>query len=363
MARICFVCISLRAGGTERVVTRLANAFCEDHSVSIVIVNDGDPFYYLDGRVELHRGAARASNCSDWRRALFFLRHLRGTTKRIRPDVILSFGELISPLARLATLGSGARFVAFNRESPMKSLRGRAGILNPLIYPLANAVVTQTELAKQLLKRRYRFTRFAVIPNPVEVPAKVPPVGMRSRRIVSVGYLGGEKNQQALLRAFASSADRNEWKLDIVGDGPERTTLVELARSLGIAQRVDFLGERKNVSELLSDSRIFAFTSLSEGFPNALSEALAHGCACIAFDCVAGPADLIQDDRNGILIPSGDQEAYCAGLQSLMRDESQQSKYGESARLEIQRYSKDTVFQRYAELALEGIEDRRQCDS
>ena len=363
MARICFVCISMRAGGTERVVSLLANELCKNHIVSIVTVNDSDPFYDLDQRIDLYRGAVRASNFSRLRRALVVLRHLRASIKKIRPDVILSFGELISPLSRVATLGTGARFLAFNRESPMRSLRGRAGIINPLVYPLADGVVTQTELAEQLLQRRYRFTRFSVIPNPVDIPADVPPVETRSRRIISVGYLGGEKNQQALLKAFASTRLRNAWKLQIVGEGPDGARLVELSKSLGIADRVEFLGERKDVPELLSDSRIFAFTSLSEGFPNALAEALAYGCACIAFDCVAGPSDLIRNDHNGILISPDDQDGYCAGLQSLMCNEFQQGKYGDSARREIRRYSKDSVIQRYTELALDGIEDRRQCDS
>lgn len=363
MARICFVCISLRAGGTERVVSLLANELCKDHVVSIVTVNHGDPFYGLDQRIDLYRGAARASDFSRLRRGLSVLRHLRASIKKIRPHVILSFGELISPLARLATLGTGAKFLAFNRESPMRSLRGRAGIINPLIYPLADGVVTQTALAKQLLYRRYRFSRLYVIPNPVQVPVDAPPIDTRCRRIVNVGYLGGEKNQQALLIAFAASCDRDEWKLEFIGKGPDRARLAELSKSLGIADRVEFLGERKDVPELLSDSRIFAFTSLSEGFPNALAEALANGCACIAFDCVAGPSDLIRNDHNGILIPPDDQDGYCAGLQSLMQNESLQRRYAESGRRDILRFSRDSIFQRYAELALDGIDDRPLCDS
>ena len=352
MARICFVCISLRAGGTERVVTRLANAFCRDHEVSIVITHEGPSFYKLDPQVNLYPNRQRQVGQAKWRRGLNMMRHIRSATRQVQPEVILSFGELISPIARIATLGSGARFTIFNRESPLRSLRGRAGIVNPLTYPLANCVVTQTEKARSLLQPRYRLSRFQVIPNPVEIPQAVPPIDFRRKRIVSVGYLGGEKNQQALLRAFAQSSCRNSWEVAIIGDGPERDMLKELSRVLGIHNQVEFLGERKDVPALLKESRIFAFTSLSEGFPNALSEGLAHGCACIAFDCIAGPSELITHDFNGLLIPAGDQNAYSRALQALMREENMQRRFSKNARNDIKRFSTDEVFQQYARLVL-----------
>lgn len=352
MARICFVCISLRAGGTERVVTRLANDFCRDHEISIVIAHEGPSFYELEPKVTLYPNKQRQVGQTKWRRALNMMRHIRSATRQIQPEVILSFGELISPIARIATLGSGARFLIFNRESPLRSLRGRAGVVNPLTYPLADCVVTQTEKAKCLLQPRYRFSRFQVIPNPVEIPQDVPPINSRPKRIISVGYLGGEKNQQALLHAFSQSSSHRSWEVTIVGDGPDRDLLKELSRELGIHNQVEFLGERKDVATLLRESRIFAFTSLSEGFPNALSEGLSHGCACIAFDCVAGPSELITQDSNGLLVPAGDQNAYSEALEALMNDENMQGCFSTKARQQIRRFSMDEVFQEYVRLAL-----------
>ena len=324
-----------------------------------MIVQDGDSFYELDERVELHRFSGSTSHLPKWRRALSIMRHLSATIRSIQPDVTLSFGELVSPLARVATIGSGTRFLIFNRESPLRSLNGRAGVINPLTYPLADTVVTQTELAKNILARRYRFTRFQVIPNPVEIPTSIAPIETRARTIISVGYLGGQKNQQALLKAFAASRHRDQWKLEIVGDGPDRPRLIEMSKDLSISDRVEFLGERKDVPERLADARIFAFTSLAEGFPNALSEALAHGCACIAFDCISGPSELIQNDCNGLLLSPDDEDGYAAALETLMGDEELQQRYSASARVEIGRFSKSAIFQCFAELALDGAQGSR----
>lgn len=368
VAKICFVCISLRAGGTERVVTRLANAFAKYHKISIVIAHDSQPFYELDERVGLFRHTSGSSNIPKWRRALSIMTHLRTTIRSVDPDIILSFGEAISPLTRIATIGCRSKLVIFNRESPLRSLRGRAGVINPLLYPFANAVVTQTGQAKRFLRQRYRFTRFEVIPNPVAIPSRVAAIETRPRTVISVGFLGGAKNQRTLLKAFASSSQVDQWKLLIVGAGPDRSSLIDLSKGLGIRDRVEFLGERKDIAPLLSRSRIFAFSSLSEGFPNALSEALAHGCACIAFDCVTGPSELIQNNRNGLLSALGDEEGYSAALEKLMCDESLQQRYSIAARKDIERFSENRVLKQFDRLITQILSpDQRRgsepCDS
>jgi len=347
--KICFVCISLRGGGTERIVTRLANHFSDDFDVHIVIVHDYESFYPLKSSVTLHRphrGRARSRSF----RALSMLRHISATVRRIEPGIILSFGELISPIARIATIGSGARFIVFNRESPIRSLRGHAGIVNPLVYPLADLVVTQTAQAKSLLQKRYRFSKFGVVPNPIKVQSDVSGLSERPKTVISVGYLGGDKNQQDLLQAFAASVHRHDWKLSIVGDGPDRSRLVSLAVSLQLDDRVEFLGERNDVPRLLSEARIFAFTSLSEGFPNALSEGLSNGCACISYDCVTGPSELIANDVSGLLVEAGNLRKYSAELERLMGDETLQDRLSCAGRNSIQRFSSDRVLSRFRRL-------------
>jgi GalNAc-alpha-(1->4)-GalNAc-alpha-(1->3)-diNAcBac-PP-undecaprenol alpha-1,4-N-acetyl-D-galactosaminyltransferase len=263
--------------------------------------------------------------------------------KRNDPDIVLAFGELIGPIARLATLGLAARFVAFNRESPKRSLKGLGSLLNPLIYPAADCIVHQTKKARLLLQRRFPFTHAHVLPNPVEIPENVPEMQSRTRRIISVGYLGGEKNQRALLHAFARLDRKPGWRVCIVGDGPDREMLKILAVELGIADEVDFLGQRSDVEGLLADSSIFAFTSLSEGSPNALAEGLAYGCACIAFDCVAGPSDLIEHGVNGFLVPAGDNQHYAGMLQQLTDDSELRERFSKAARSSVGRYEISSV--------------------
>ena len=350
MKSIVFVCISLRAGGTERVITRLANALAENWHVTIITLSDVKPFYSLDPSVRVLHFRSKESFSSKYAFYVSLLKYVRQSVQSVRPEVVFSFGELINPYIRISTALIKTPVILSNRESPIRSLKRLSGVLNLLIYPFAKTIIVQTERAAEMLGRRYRFSSFTVIPNPVEIPERMPEVLAREQVVVSVGYLGGEKNQAGLIRVFAAIAGGSGWSLHIVGDGPSRRSLECLAGSLGIQNQVSFLGEREDVSELLMGSQVFSFTSLSEGFPNALAEGMAHGCACISYDCPTGPAELIEHDVNGILVPLGDEQQYQRELGRLLSDKALRERLGKQARLDIRKYSSEKVLGQFQEL-------------
>ena len=343
MSSLCLVCVSLRSGGTERIVSSVANYFSEKFEVSLLVLSRSEPFYSLRSEVRLLQPEVRPRSQSGWHWYIRILGHLRRSLVKAHPDLVLCFGEHIAPVVLPMARLTGSRVLVFNRASPVTSLRGRRGFLNPLIYPLAHRVVVQTDAAARLMKSRYPFSRFEVWPNPVEVPAQVAPIKMRHRRIINVGTMGGQKNQQTLLRAFASLENRDVWTLDLVGDGPDRVALERLSEELDISESVRFHGQTQNVDGLLQGARIFAFTSLTEGFPNALAEALAAGCACISYDCPTGPSDLIEDQVNGLLVPNGDQNAFTGSLRRLVTDYALQERLASSAREKIAKFSAGNI--------------------
>ena len=104
-----------------------------------------------------------------------------------------------------------------------------------------------------------------------------------------------------------------------------------MAVDLGIMDRVIFTGKTKDVDIWLQKSKIFVLSSHNEGYPNALCEAMAAGLACMAFDIVAGPKDIISNGENGFLIPDNDLQAMADKLQLLIANVELREKFGLNA--------------------------------
>lgn len=360
MSNICLVCVSLRAGGTERIVSRVANHLSERHTVTILLLSRAEPFYDLHPKVSVLRPQVSRREEIGWRWYPKMLRYLWRSLGKSRPSLVLCFGEPIAPVILPLARMRGQRIMVFNRASPLTSLRGRRGVLNPLTYPLANRVIVQTRRAVELMRRRFRLSRFNVLPNPIDLPTSPREMKHRQRRIVNVGTLGGRKNQQGLIRAFAKIERQTGWELVFVGSGPDQPGLERLRDQLALRHSVFFLGQRNDVNEVLQDSRIFAFSSLTEGFPNALAEAMSAGCACISYDCPTGPSELIDHGVNGFLVKLGDEAEYTRLLQRLIDEPELCAKFSLNARVSMKRFEAGVVMARLEEM-IEEASNKKQA--
>ena len=127
------------------------------------------------------------------------------------------------------------------------------------------------------------------------------------------------KHQQQLIRYFAAIRPVG-WRLIFLGEGAGLEEAKRVAQECGVENNVVFAGVIENIDDYYLKSKIFAFTSTSEGFPNALGEAMAGGCACMSFDCEAGPSELIEDGVNGFLIKEMDHQTYQEKLSILIQN-------------------------------------------
>ena len=124
--------------------------------------------------------------------------------------------------------------------------------------------------------------------------------------------------------------------------------LKELARELGVEDKVIFTGASKDVNSYLLKSKIFAFTSDHEGFPNSLGEAMAAGLPVVSYDCVAGPSDMIDDGVNGYLVPVFDDELFIKRLDYLMSHEDERQQIGKAAREKIKQFDAKSICDKFA---------------
>jgi len=191
-------------------------------------------------------------------------------------------------------------------------------LLRRLTYRWAGAVVAQTNDAAGWLDNQCGV-RSLVIPNAIRRMPEVDAV--RGPLILAIGRLTREKGIDTLLRAFAQMSARfREWRLVIAGDGPERSTLISLCEELDLNQRVDFVGEIRDVETWLARAGLVVHASRREGFPNAVLEAMAMGAPVICTNCRSGPSDIIEDRVNGRLIAVDDVNALAAAMTELIEN-------------------------------------------
>ena len=166
-----------------------------------------------------------------------------------------------------------------------------------------------------------------------------------------VGFSGRLENDHKrisdLIRAIETLArDFPRLKLLILGDGPSKKSLLELAESFGIRERVVFAGYKENSRDFLSVMDVFALPSAGEGMPLALIEAMHAGLPCVA-SAVGGVPQLLDQGRAGILIEPGDVEALASSLRGLLAEPKLRIQFGTRAKgRAIDLYSSQTYLER-----------------
>jgi glycosyltransferase involved in cell wall biosynthesis len=352
MKKIGLVIPSLKMGGMERVMTNLANELIlhENLNIRIIKLTKGFNFYSLHEKVELVEPDFKYQRYSRIKSRIKTVFYVRKQFKLWEPDVILSFGDRFNSISLVASIGLGIPVFISNRMNPNLSNGKIIDILNNWTYPRAAGIVAQTNLAASVFRKRYHNKNIKVVSNPVR-QVELPNDLHRQKVILNVGRFSGKKNQKLLVDYFLK-LNAPDWKLIFLGDGPQLEMTIAYTKSFNPGNRIEFMGAISDVNHYYQSASIFAFTSTSEGFPNALGEAMSNGMACISFDCVAGPSDMIDHGINGYLVENFDGENYIALLQSLIDSEEKSRQFGSSAKEKMKGFSSQEIAKKYLDFLL-----------
>jgi glycosyltransferase involved in cell wall biosynthesis len=134
-----------------------------------------------------------------------------------------------------------------------------------------------------------------------------------------------------------------DWQLHIYGNGEQKQEVADLIHRLGLDSQVLLRGYSRDLPEVLANASIFAMTSLSEGFPMVLIEAMSAGIPLIAFDCPRGPGETIRHGGNGLLIPEGPFRAFSRGLETLIADPDLRARLGAQGLRDAETYTIDNI--------------------
>jgi glycosyltransferase involved in cell wall biosynthesis len=315
----------LEGGGAQRTMLNLATVLRDRDGVTPHLVlgaRDGPAMTWCSNSVErtfLPPGRARAQVAA-----------LRATVRDLRPDVALStmlHGNLVLYLAtRLMPKRPMVVLRETNSHAHRDDLKPWQTALAGVAYRAADRVVALSNGVRDELVSRYGLSpsRCVTIHNPVDLSAPPAPATRRPRadgfHFLTIGRLSPQKNQALLLRAFAALRDPSA-RLTILGEGPLREDLENLAARLDIVDRVAFPGFREDTARYLASADGFVLSSRYEGFGHVLVEALGAGLPVISTDCPFGPADILSQDETGLLVPNEDLDALTAAMARLMADE------------------------------------------
>lgn len=325
----------LGGGGAERVMTNLASSFAEaGHDVQVCVHGPDNPYTAeLSPKAKL-RVLTTSSFIGKLRlRTPFSFFHLLFLIREYKPDVVFTTGAghgLQLPLLRFFSF---TKFLTVLRETNTLSAQKKKSVnlltrivihLTPFLYPLNDYVVAtskgiESDLLLSMPKLNGKIFR---IPNPIDTytlralsqETVIEPPLEDKNYILAVGRLVPQKGFDILIHAWAEVYKKFPLKLAILGEGPERLSLINLAKAYGLEDNLIMPGFQKNPFMYMARARLFVLSSYHEGLPNVLLQALACECPVVATDCPSGPFEILDGGRIAPLVPVGDSNAMVKGI-------------------------------------------------
>jgi glycosyltransferase involved in cell wall biosynthesis len=370
-------------GGTTRTMLNLAGYLAPDHEVEIISLwrtreepffehPDGVPVYALDdlrpaarprglrglparvlGRlpsVLAHPGdrwATSFSLLSDVR-LVRKLRRRTGMLLTTRPALNLIAGILDPP--GLITIGGEHMHLNAHSKDLRKAMAR--------VYRRLDAFAVLTETAKRDYEKFLNGNDVKLVRIPNAARDLGEPADLDAKRVLAAGRLTRQKGFDRLLPAWAQVERRHpDWTLRICGEGMARERLEGLIEEHGL-KNVELPGSCDDMGAEMSNASIFALSSRFEGFPLILLEAMSKGMAPVSFDCPTGPDEVIDDGRNGLIVPPDDVDAFAAALLRMVEDDELRHRCGPAAAETARAFSMDAIGAMWDELFRELQEAR-----
>jgi glycosyltransferase involved in cell wall biosynthesis len=225
-------------------------------------------------------------------------------------------------------------------------------------YPQLDAIVTPTREAADYLAQQYPGARTQGIPNWLTWPlpkgdgSAGAAIGRPGRRtLLACGRFDKLKGFSRLITMFDGLKERlPNWDLVIVGDGEDRALLEAQVAQSKLGGRVIFPGWVADIESAFRSADVFVFPSVSEGFALVLAEAMACGLPCVSYDCKVGPAEIIRDGMDGILVPVGDEALFAAAILRLAEDETERRRLATACPEIMRRLSEDAIHPLWAQV-------------
>ena len=351
--KIDFVISNLKGDGAQRVICTLANYLAENgYTIRIITFRDGD-YYELHEKVErvrLHQKLAIFD--SNLIRAGYHLLNFY-RKKENRPDIVSSHLNTMGWATIPVSLIYGLKLtVSEHNNHSEKKMTPKVWFVWNVLYRFPDAVTILTRHDQAYFEARNK--NVVLMPYPLPFELNLSQKVRDDKTIIAVGNLDRyhHKGFDNLIEIVAKVTEKHDdWKFMVVGEGDEGLAfLTEKAKEYGVSDHIIFAGYRSDVRELMGTSEIFMLSSRYEGLPMVLLEAASQGIACIAYDCVSGPSEVIEDGVNGFLVTNQDKAEMVEKTIRLIEDKEMRQKFGANAVRSLERFDPERIGARWDRL-------------
>lgn len=329
-------------GGTQRVVSNLANAFCEYYEVELLSIyqTNETPAFPLNHKVKLNflhhkeRGMVRGKfyKLIDKFYESYLLK------KRYQNCIIIYNNMPHYPIFK--NKNTHYLYILHERQKKFRTK-----------YKYYDALIAINLEQKALLEKHHKNVIY--IPNFLpKMPDAI--TNHQQKVVLFLGRFSKEKGGFRLIdiwKKVQEDGEFKDWKLIIVGEGVQKEQIEDKIKALHLSTSIIIKPFTKEVEKEYLSASIYAMTSHKEGFGMVLIESASYALPSVAFDITSGPSDIIENEKSGFLIEDGNLQEFAKKLQLLMRDENLRKTMGENAKIHTKKhFSKELVLQKWQDL-------------
>lgn len=327
-------------GGLERVLSIKLSYFADKlgYEIHVITLNEKDklPFYQFSEKISIHNIQTEEGSLK------YFLSYIKGinkVVKEVSPDLISVCDDGLKGLYIPLWIHKCYRAIIYERHA---SLRLNNSKMQSRLIKLGGFFYDRIVLLTKYNKTEWISNNLEVIPNPLSFPIDEK-ASQDNKQIICVGSLSHNKGYDLLIKAWSKIASRYpEWKILIYGRG-DSSVYQPLLAEAKVEDSIIFCGPTNEIKKKMLQASFLVLPSRSEGFGMVLIEAMACGLPCVSFDCPCGPRDIIQEGKNGLLIPPEDTDALSEGMERLIKDKNLLNEMGNFAMNSITQYKIENI--------------------
>lgn len=341
MKNILFIISGIhKLGGSERVAISLANELSKSYKVTILSRGNNSTKNAYPLIPAVNDIKIDGNN-------LAFIKHIKRYVKENSPDkIIIHTMSKLTPILLLSNLNIDSiwslEHISFESHPKFYQL------LRKLLYRKLEKVLVFTDSQKEIFLNY--GNNVEIIRNPSPFPITTNTYNTDSKIIVSIGSLEHRKGFDMLIESWSIVSSKHpDWTLNIYGEGKDKDFLQSKINDLNI-KNINLKGQVHDTCSVYDNASFYVMSSRFEGLPMVLIEAQSRGLPLVSFDCPTGPREIIENEKNGILVPPNDVQLLAISIIELIDDSQKRSNMSYVSKQNAENFTSNNVINSWIKL-------------